>query len=126
MGPSPAAISGKRAENAACQFLMQHGLRPVIQNYTRRFGELDIVCLHDNELVFVEVRYRQQARFTAPAITVDRHKQRKLIRAAALFLAHHPRYANHVCRFDVVAVTGDTYTDCTWIRDAFRPADSNL
>jgi putative endonuclease len=74
-------------------------------------------------LVFAEVRYRRSDRFVTAGLTVDRHKQRKLIRTAALYLARRPRFANHTVRFDVVAIEGDTIN---WIRDAFRPADSAL
>ena len=74
-------------------------------------------------LAFVEVRYRSTSTFTSPALTVDRHKQSKLIRTAALFAARHRHYANHVMRFDVVAIEGDRGDNISWIRDAFRPGD---
>ena len=74
-------------------------------------------------LVFAEVRFRHNDRFVAAGLTVDYHKQKKLIRTAALYLAKRPRFANHTVRFDVVAIEGDTVN---WIRDAFRPADSVL
>jgi len=77
-------------------------------------------------LVFVEVRYRASSRFTQPGLTVDIHKQRKLIRTAALFLAGHPHYTDATMRFDVVAVLDAHHPDCHWIRDAFRPQDSSL
>ena len=80
--------------------------------------------LHGDCLTFVEVRYRRTVRFSAPALTVDHVKQRKLLRTAALFLARHRRYANYVMRFDVVAISGDGNTE--WIQDAFRPGDSTL
>ena len=74
-------------------------------------------------LVFVEVRYRSNDDFVPARLTVDLHKQRKLIRTAALFLARRARFANSVVRFDVVAIEGDSIE---WIRDAFRPGDSSL
>jgi len=79
-------------------------------------------------LVFVEVRYRASNRFSRASLTVDIHKQRKLIRTAALFLAKRSQFANSVCRFDVVAIDADDQGEKTieWIRDAFRPADSRL
>ena len=79
-------------------------------------------------LVFVEVRYRASNRFSRASLTVDIHKQRKLIRTAALFLAKQSQYANSVCRFDVVAIDADDQGEKTieWISDAFRPADSRL
>lgn len=80
--------------------------------------------MQDTEcLVFVEVRYRSSNDFVPARLTVDVHKQRKLIRTAALFLARRARFANSVVRFDVVAIEGDSIE---WIRDAFRPGDSSL
>ena len=76
--------------------------------------------------VVVEVRYRMSSAFTNPELTVDRHKQRRLVRTAALFLARHRRFANHAMRFDVVSIEGDDAARVRWIRDAFRPDDSML
>lgn len=58
--------------------------------------------------------------------TVDRHKQRKIIRTAAMFLSRQPCFANAVIRFDVVAIEGGNEPRVHWIRDAFRPNDSIL
>lgn len=77
-------------------------------------------------LVFVEVRCRQSSAFAMPAHTVDRHKQRKIIRTAAIFLARERRFANMNVRFDVVAIEGEAAADIRWIRDAFRPDDPAL
>ena len=94
------------------------------RNFRRRGGEIDIVMIDGDAVVFVEVRYRRSAAFAAPDLTVDARKQRKLIRTAALFAAAHRRLANHVMRFDVVAV--EEGPAIRWIRDAFRPDDSAL
>jgi putative endonuclease len=114
---------GSAAEELACRYLVDRGLRPVERNFHCRLGEIDLVVLDSRCLVFVEVRYRHSDRFVAAGLTVDRHKQRKLIRTAALYLAKRPRFAHHTVRFDVVAIEGETVN---WIRDAFRPADSTL
>ena len=74
-------------------------------------------------LVFIEVRCRTSGAFTHPALTVDRRKQRKVVRTAALFAAAHPRLALRTMRFDVVAVQGQDEADISWVRDAFRPDD---
>ena len=81
-----------------------------------------------NCLVIVEVRYRGGKQMAPAAVTVDRRKQHKLIRTAALFLARHPTYADNPVRFDVVAVDDRNYAGPTveWIRDAFRPTDATL
>lgn len=79
-------------------------------------------------VVFVEVRYRSSERFAQASLTVDHHKQRKIIRTAALFLAGDSRYARGAVRFDVIAIHGSKRdgAQVEWIRDAFRPADNSL
>lgn len=105
---------------------MDQGLRPVARNFRTRGGEIDLIMLDGDCLVFVEVRSRRSNDFTEPGLTVDYHKQRKLIRTAAFFGARNPIYANHVMRFDVVAVEGADPPSIKWIGDAFRPNDSTL
>jgi putative endonuclease len=84
--------------------------------------------LDDACLVFVEVRYRASNRIASAKQTVDIHKQRKLIRSAALFVARRSRFANSTMRFDVVAIDDHEHNGQTleWIKDAFRHGDSSL
>ena len=79
-------------------------------------------------LVFVEVRYRADSAFVRARASVDIHKQRRLIRTAALFIRQRPQHANSVMRFDVIAVDTDVNgnKEIEWIKDAFRPIDSDL
>ncbi|HDL89580.1 MAG TPA: YraN family protein, partial [Thermodesulforhabdus norvegica] len=47
---------GKQSEDVAAQFLRQKGLKIINKNVQTRFGEIDIVALDRNTIVFVEVR----------------------------------------------------------------------
>ncbi len=116
-----ARARGAAVEAAAREFLAGHGLRAVAANASFRFGELDLVMLDRDTLVFVEVRYRRDARFGGGAASVDAGKRRKLVRAAQAFLSAHPRHADAPCRFDVVDASGDPASPTfAWLRDAFR------
>ncbi|MGB5625365.1 MAG: YraN family protein [Woeseiaceae bacterium] len=126
MGSGDTRTLGERAEENALRYLLSHGLKRVTRNFRSRGGEIDLIMLHGDCLAFVEVRYRRSVRFAAPAVTVDRHKQRKILRTAALFLAREQRYARHTIRFDVVSITGIRHDTIEWIQDAFRPNDSVL
>jgi len=119
---------GFAAERSAQRFLRRNGLQQVAQNYRCRLGEIDLVMRDRDCLVFVEVRYRTSNRFARASLSVDSHKQRKIIRTAALFLARRATYANSKVRFDVVAIDADAHGEQTieWIKDAFRPTDSRL
>ena len=79
-------------------------------------------------LVIVEVRFRNHRSFVPAELTVDRRKQSKIVRTAAMFLAWNERFASMPLRFDVVAVDADAHGETTikWIRDAFRPTNARL
>lgn len=118
---------GAAVEAAAREYLLRAGLTDIAANVNFRGGELDLVMLdrdtHEGDTVtFVEVRYRRSDAFGGGAASIDARKQHKLIRAASLFLARHPRLANLPCRFDVIEASGDPATPrITWLKDAFRP-----
>jgi len=112
---------GRACEAAAAAYLTRAGLQPVAANVGARLGELDLVMLDGEVLVFIEVRYRRHAGFGGGAASVDARKRQKLVNAARLFLAAHPRYQDLPCRFDVIAASGDAAApELEWIRDAFR------
>jgi putative endonuclease len=111
---------GAGVEDAALAHLLAHGLRLLARNARCRLGELDLVMRDGTSVVFVEVRYRGHAEFGGGAASVDARKQRKLIRAAQVFLKREPSLAQAPCRFDVVEAGGDPdRPDLRWIRAAF-------
>lgn len=126
MGINTSGTVGNSAEQQALDYLLCRGLLQVSRNFRSRGGEIDLVMMDGDCIVFVEVRYRRSTNFMAPASTVDTRKQRKILRTAALFLSRHKHYAQNTARFDVVAITGDAQREVTWVRDAFRPRDSML
>ena len=115
---------GDAVETAALGFLQRHGLRLLARNAQSRGGELDLVMLDGETLVFVEVRYRATSAFGGGAASVDAGKRRKLVRAAQAFLLRHPQHADASCRFDVIDAAGDPATPrIEWLQDAFRADD---
>ncbi|OGI92737.1 hypothetical protein A2933_00780 [Candidatus Nomurabacteria bacterium RIFCSPLOWO2_01_FULL_46_18] len=48
--------TGEIGENVAVKFLMKHGFAILDRNYTKKWGEIDIVAEKDNLLHFVEVK----------------------------------------------------------------------
>lgn len=98
-------------------------MQTVARNYRCRLGEVDLIMVDGNTLVFVEVRRRGRNRMSAAAATVDRRKQSKIILAARQFLSRYPKYARGALRFDVVGFDTNAAGELrvSWIRDAFRP-----
>ncbi|HEX5637876.1 MAG TPA: YraN family protein [Gammaproteobacteria bacterium] len=109
---------GEAAEQLACAYLQQQGLRLLEKNYRCRQGEIDLVMQQGDSLVFIEVRQRSHARFGGAAASVTTKKQEKLRLTALHYLQHKAPGAN--ARFDVVAVQGEqTQQHIEWIRNAF-------
>jgi len=78
-------------------------------------------------LTFIEVRYRVTATFSPPPTNaVGQHKQRKIILTTAMIVARYYRFSNFTMRFDVVAIEGHSGEWLEWLKDAFRPINSNL
>lgn len=116
---------GDAVEHTALDYLQRQGLRLVARNARARGGELDLVMLDGETLVFVEVRYRAGRGFGGGAASIDPGKRRKLVRAAQAFLLRHPHYAEAPCRFDVIDASGDPHAPrLDWLRDAFRADDA--
>ena len=119
---------GFGAERRVEQYLADNGLCVVERNFYCRFGEIDLVMLDGEQLVFVEVRFRSARRKVSARFSVDARKRNKIIKTAAMFIVSEPLHASRVMRFDVVGVdqNSDGAQKLVWIRDAFRPQDSSL
>ena len=114
--------AGQAAENQALEHLRGQGLQLLTRNWRCKGGELDLVMLDADTVVFVEVRYRLHAGFGGALGSIDGRKQKRLALAANLFLQKEPHWANHPCRFDVVALQGSGHAGqpLQWLKNAFE------
>ena len=111
---------GDLAEDYVLAHLQSKDYQLLERNFNCRGGELDLVMMIEQEIVFVEVRYRQHDAFGDGIESVDRHKQRKLRIAAETWLQNNQSLTFRGCRFDVVSVTGIAPDfELDWIDDAF-------
>ncbi len=95
---------GRSAEVAAIAWLEGHGYRIRARNHETAAGEIDAVALDGDTLCFIEIKARDSDEFGSPLAAVNRHKQLRLGRAAALYLLEEPWEGP--CRFDVLGLTG--------------------
>lgn len=98
---------GAYGERVAVRALTEAGMRIIDRNWRCVEGELDIVALDDDCLVFCEVKTRRGSSYGGPADAVTRAKAARLRRLAGAWLAAHgdrPERFREV-RIDVVAVT---------------------
>lgn len=102
--------TGAQAEARALQFLKQQQLKLVSKNYACRHGELDLIMLDKNTLVFIEVRSRSSNRYGGAAGSITRTKQQKMTKAASHFLQQHRDHQHRHCRFDAILIKHQTNT----------------
>lgn len=114
-------VAGQKAEGVAARYLKSRGVRILERNVYSRGGEIDLIGVDQDVLVFFEVRYRGNSSFTTGAESIGYHKQQRLLRAAAFYLHRHSLW-NHPSRIDVVAIAPGTVKQyrVQWIKDAIQ------
>lgn len=95
-------ILGKLGEDIAVQYLLDNGYKVIDRNY--RFGrnEIDIIVTNQKQIVFVEVKTRNNNIIGEPYQAVTRKKQKQIIK-----VAHHFLVENCVeldARLDVISI----------------------
>lgn len=112
--------AGLKAEQLAATYLVNHGLKMVVQNYHCRFGEIDLIMMDTKTLVFVEVRLRSNSRFGSAGNSITAQKMQKLILAAQHYLqSNHLVYGDSPCRFDAILMHSVNAESIEWVRNAF-------
>jgi len=54
---------GELGEDIACKFLMKHGFSVLERNYTKKWGEIDIIAEKRNKRYFIEVKSKSVSSF---------------------------------------------------------------
>jgi len=113
--------SGNIAESLAADYLAKQNVKIIKRNFHSRFGEIDLVGLHQDILLFIEVRYRKNEDVLAAIETIDQRKCKKIITTSKFFLNKHKNYQSHFCRYDVITLTGELDKPAIeWIKNAFQ------
>lgn len=101
--PDPRRSFGNTGEALAASFLQKKGWRVLDAQASSRGGEIDLVCLDGDIVVFVEVKTRRGSRYGYPEASVTPEKIRRILRAAHQYLTGRKWEARH-WRLDVVAI----------------------
>jgi putative endonuclease len=100
------------------------GYRILMRQARNRFGEIDLVALDGETIVFVEVKSLRESRGGVPSERVDSGKQARLTRAALTWLKRRGLLERR-SRFDVVEVCWDASgkPDVRHLVNAFEPVE---
>ncbi|PRX26649.1 putative endonuclease [Orenia metallireducens] len=96
---------GRMGEELAKLFLEKEGYQIIEENFWCRYGEIDLIALQKDYLVFIEVKLSSNKSYMNPQEKVDYRKQKKLEQVARYYLSN--KQVESDFRFDVVAISGD-------------------
>lgn len=94
---------GNWGEEQAREYLEGQGFIILEQNYRCVLGEMDLIALDGESLVFIEVKTRTSTAYGFPMESIGKRKQEKYIQMASYYAKAKGLYKAPL-RFDVVEV----------------------
>jgi len=94
--------AGMEGEMLAAEALQKKGMQVIGRNIRSKMGEIDLIALDEDVLVFVEVKNWRAYGMENLRFGITPQKQRRIIETAKYFLASNRKYSNSLIRFDVV------------------------
>lgn len=109
---------GRKGEILAAEHLKDKSYQILERNYRFKKSEIDLVCLHDDLLVFVEVKTRSSRSFGEPESFVSEGQKESILKAAEQYMLDANWKGD--LRFDIVAIVSDKAgNEITHLKDAF-------
>ncbi len=111
---------GRSGEGIALQYLKKKKYTIVEKGFRFLRGEIDIIALEGDTIVFIEVKTRKSVDFGQPEESITAAKKRQLRRVAQGYLLRK-NIQDVECRFDVLSLIYDEEKGYTinHIKDAF-------
>ena len=94
---------GKFGEDEAEKYLKQKGYKILERNFSCKRGEIDIIALDKNEIVFIEIKARASLKYGLPSEAVTKNKLKHIYKTAEYYL-YTRKLQNHNTRIDVIEV----------------------
>lgn len=96
-------ITGKWGEDVACKYLQMKGYKIYLRNFSCRQGEIDIIAKDKREIVFIEVKTRNNESYGKPVDSVNNIKQKHIYEASRYF-AYSNHLENSYIRYDIIEI----------------------
>lgn len=97
---------GRLGEKIAATFLKNKGFRIIEMNFHAHWGEIDIVAIDEDTLVFIEVKSRTENDGYTPEEAMTRWKINALKRTCLFYKTCHPRLPENL-RIDFIGIMFD-------------------
>jgi putative endonuclease len=99
-------LIGQFGEKIAASFIVNNGSSIICRNYKCIYGEIDIISASKKDIVFTEVKTRQNINYGYPFESVTESKVKKIKKASQYFLLNENSVQNHKynLRFDIISI----------------------
>ena len=94
---------GRDGENIAIDYLAKKGYKILERNFNCWYGEIDIIALDKEEIVFVEVKTRTNKRYGYAIEAVDNVKKKHFSKSIEYYI-YSRNLQNEFIRIDIVEV----------------------
>ena len=110
---------GDNGEKRAADYLKDKGYEILEKNWKSKEGEIDIIALNGETLVFVEVKTLPHASADMLQSLLGKEKRTRIVKTAKHFLIKHRQYSNSYIRFDVIVLDMQDLPPVYHIENAF-------
>lgn len=101
---------GKYGEITAASWLEDCGYTILETNWRCRYGEIDLIASHNENIVFIEVKTRSNTQFGNPFESITPKKAARLRRLAVMWCQEHKPVCRDI-RIDAVGIVCKNNTD---------------
>lgn len=109
---------GDEGEKLVIEYLKSNNYRIIFHNYRNRIGEIDIIAMDGDILVFIEVKTRNSNIYGRPSEAVNKRKQLKIINTSLLYIQLN-KLNDVQIRYDVAEVYPLDDNKIIYIKNAF-------
>ena len=79
-------VLGRKGEDIAVEYLKSKGYNILDRNFICRQGEIDVIALDKNYIVFIEIKSRTSIEYGLPSESVTEKKLKHMLKSAAYYL----------------------------------------
>ena len=112
-------VTGNDGEDRAAQYLIKQGYAILERNWRTKGGEIDIIALKDENIVFVEVKTLPNGTLDMIQRELNSQKRQRIIKTSKRFLLKHRQYSNSYIRFDAIVLDMQGLPPAYHIENAF-------
>lgn len=94
---------GKLGEDIVANYITRLGYKILDRNFECKQGEIDIIAIENNELVFIEVKTRTSMNYGEAREAISTFKKKHLINSIKYYL-YQRNLENELIRIDVAEV----------------------